>query len=163
MQLVFPDSITSEKDTLKLNRLLWRFFLQSEKNLFFASLPKATDFNVFILTILSQFHYVSEKYLRNEMFSSPSFLVLSFLISNLNPQQESAPRYPCREIRMPYYGPTKKSSRGIFIRMKHPKRLKFHCEITMAQKRYRQGCKLITGRITLKKPLWRWTAESRAQ
>jgi len=85
------------------------------------------------------------------MFSFSFFLALSFLISNLNPQQERAPHYPCRKTRKPYYCPTKKSSRGIFIRMKPPIRLKPHCEITMAQKRCQQGCKLITGSVTLKK------------
>lgn len=45
----------------------------------------------------------------------------------------------------------KENSRGIFIRMKPPKRFKPHCEITMAQKRCQQGCKLITGSVTLKK------------
>lgn len=97
------------------------------------------------------FFFFGWVFLCNLMFSFPFYLALSFLISNLNPQQERAPHYPYRKIRAPYYCPTKKSSRGIFIRMKPPKRLKPHCEITMAQKRCQQGCKLITGSVTLKK------------
>lgn len=84
-------------------------------------------------------------------FPFTSFWPCLFLISNLNPQQERAPHYPCRKIRTPYYCPTKKSSRGIFIRMKPPNRLKPHSEITMAQKRCQQGSELITESVTLKK------------
>lgn len=49
---------------------------------------------------------------------------------------------------MSCYWPTKKSGKGIFIRMKPPKCLKSHCEFTMAQKSRQQGCKLITGGVT---------------
>lgn len=48
---------------------------------------------------------------------------------------------------MPCYWPTKKSGKGIFIRMKAPKCLKSHCEFTMTQKSRQQGCKLITGGV----------------
>lgn len=62
---------------------------------------------------------------------------------------------------MPCYWPTKKRSKGIFIRMNPPKCPKSHCEFTMAQKSCQQGCKLITGGVTPKRRHFRNTDTGR--